>query len=520
MTNTSERSTLGFAKSRHATTATLMLAVLLVLSAVSPSYSAAQQPTNPASGCTPSGTRFDLEPLVNAFFIGSHPFQTQASESVALMLGRGGSGDDLVIGTALDARTFGQQFNQSYSDAYYVGRDNDKCEADFEGLIPFSTGGIAPLVVADPAHDAFFIATAQQFPVVGIGIAKSDAATLLNPSSCPNGTQSNPGACWPIDVLANATPAALLVGNPAIAVDQRKTGTGSGDVYVAASQESPGPLNQITLSACARLNLECSQSIIISGTDTNTEYSTVQVRPDGGITVSYASASNCDYVCSEIQFKFVTCTPAGAPNPPTCNAPVLVKTESNRTGAGVGDSLVAQSLFPRHVHRLESDGKTVTTFLVYDRCGVPLDGLVCSQSRVVYTDSTDNGKTWSALQTVGAAAGQQFLGNLALDASTGTVNFAYYSAQNDSRYKIESQVFLAQIAPGQTSVGTPHQITDALFYGSIDLFDRPSIGVAAGGTGKAGQSHVYIHFTGSTTKGTFNGHAFPIIHNILTRFEY
>jgi hypothetical protein len=474
-----------------------------------------------ASACAPNGNRFDLEPLVNAFFIGSHPFQTQASESVALMLGRGGSGDDLVVGTALDARTFGEQFDQSYSDAYYVARDNDKCEADFEGLIPFSTGGIAPLVVADPAHDAFYIASIESSDAgFGIAVAKSDAATLLNANSCPNGTQTNPGLCWPINGLANQTANALLLENTSIAVDQRKTGTGSGDVYVTASQESEGPLNQIILSACTSSNLACSPAIVISGADTNTEYSTVQVRPDGGITISYASASNCDFVCSEIQFKFVTCTPAGAPNPPNCNAPVLINTESNRTGAGAGDSPVVQSLFARHIHRLESDGKTVTTFLVYDRCGVPLDGLVCPQSQVVYTDSTDNGKTWSALQTVGAVAGQQFLGNLALDASTGTVNFAYYSTQNDSRYKIESQVFLAQIAPGQTSVGTPHQITNALFYGSIDLFDRPSIGVAAGGTGKAGQSHVYIHFTGSTTKGIFNGQAFPIIHNVLTRFEY
>jgi hypothetical protein len=441
-------------------------------------------------------------------------FLTQASESVAFLPHRGGNGDDLVVGAALDARPFGQEFNGSDNDAYYVERDNDNCAADFEGPVPFSTGVNAPLVVADPVHDAFFIATIELFPVLGIAIAKGDAANLLNPTNCPNGTQSNPGACWPIDGLANATPTGLLLGNPTVAVDQRKTGTGGGDVYVSASQENDGP-GYIILSACTNSNLACSPVVVVNGADANPEYSTVQVRPDGGITVSYVNLpSNNVY-----QFKFVNCTPAGAPNPPHCSAPVLVETVNNQTHGIVGDSPVVESIYARHVHRPESDG-TVTTFLVYDECGVPLVGFVCPQSQVVYTNSTDNGKTWSPLQTVGAAPGQEFLGNLALDVSTGTVNIAYYSSQNDSHFKIESQVFLAQIAPGQTSVGAPHQITDALFYGPVDLQGTPSIGVAAGGTGKAGQSRVYIHFTGSTTKGTFNGQGFPIIHNVLTRFEY
>ena len=501
-----------------------MIAVLAVFAMLFGLHSsaAAQQPRKPASGCAPNGNRFNLEPLVNAPFLDSHPFMSQASELVAVLPQRGGNGNDLVVGVAMDARQFFETPLIFPTDAYYVQRDNANCAPDFEGQVPFSATGDSA-VAADPARDAFFIATIdllqEKTLKTVVGIVKSGAANLLNGTNCPNGTQSNPPACWPLAVAVNGTPGFLLLSNPTVAVDQRKTGTGSGDVYVAASQESPGPLNQIVIMACTNSNLKCGKSEIISGADANAEYSTVQVRPDGSITVSYASLSNCDFVCSAVQFKFVNCEPAGAPKPPTCSAPVLVETERNRTGAGVGDSLVVQSLFPRHVHRLESDG-TVTTFLVYDRCGVPLDGLVCSQSQVVYTDSTDNGKTWSPLQTVGAAAGQQFLGNLALDVSTGTVNIAYYSSQNDPRFKIESQVFLAQIAPGQTNVGAPHQITDALFYGRIDLFDRPSIGVAAGGTGKTGQSHVYIHFTGSTTKGTFNGQEFPIIHNLLTRFDY
>jgi len=40
--------------------------------------------------------------------------------------------------------------------------------------------------------------------------------------------------------------------------------------------------------------------------------------------------------------------------------------------------------------------------------------------------------------------GQQFLGNIALDVSTGTVNIRYYSSQNDP-FEIAHADFLAQV---------------------------------------------------------------------------
>ena len=488
---------------------------LLMLTGVVGLSSFANAGSAASSGCSPNGNRFNLEPLVNTPFVGFQPFLTQGSESLAVLPQRGGNGNDLVVGAAQDARSFGQQLVQPPFSAFYVQRDNASCAADFEGLVPLPSPIGEPAVAADPARDAFFIATIFITQNLTIGIVKSAAATLLNGTSCPNGTQSNPAACWPIAGIANPTSTALEVENPTVAVDERKAGTGNGDVYVAANQESNGPLNQIILSACTNSTLACGQAVIVSGGDGSAFYPTVQVRPDGIITVSYVNhPTNAAY-----QFKFATCTPAGAPNPPVCGTPVLVES-TNNTNGDVGDSLIVQSVFARHIHRLESDGKTVTTFLVYDQCTVQLDGFVCPQSQVVLTYSIDDGNTWAPLQTVGPAAGQQFLGNLALDTSTGTVNIAYYSTQNDTRFKIEAQIFLAQIPPGQTTAGPPHQVTDALFYGPFGFLGAETIGVAAGGTGTPGQSHVYIHFTGSTTKAIFNDEAFPIIHNVLTRFDY
>ena len=480
------------------------------------STSVAQQPLNPTSVCTPNGNRFDLEPLTNAAFYG------QYNEAVAVIPNRGGHGSDVVVGGAMDERFMNPaiEYDGFYSPSYYVQRDNSNCAPDFEGGMPILGGFVpigTPVPAADPAHDAFFIATInitdQDF---GVGIVKSTVANLLNAANCPSGTQQNSATCWPIAGIANESTS--NVQNPSIAVDQRTSGTGAGDVYVAATTYISGTVNtQITLSACANSNLLCSAPVVTSGTDNSPLYSSVQVRPDGGITIAYGNGN----LFGPVQFKFVNCKPHGAPNPPTCGAPTLVIDELHPAVGVPGNITAFFEQSPYHVDRLEADGKTVTSFLIYDQCAVPQIGdYFCPKARVLLTYSTDGGKTWSPLQVVGAATGQQFLANIALDVSTGTVNIAYLSSQND-KLTFHTQIFLAQVPPGKTTVATPHQITQTPYDGPYGWGEGATdLSLAAAGSGKTGQSRVYIHFTGSTTKGIYNHQPFRIYHNVLTKYEY
>jgi hypothetical protein len=491
------------------------------------------------SGCNPNGHQFDLEGLVDA------PLFGQADESVALLLARGGDGADLVLGAGLDGRPL--DFVGYPNPLYYVERDNTNCVADFEGGVPGITDGIFgsfvplqgyPQVIADPAHDAFFLAAVFASDTnFAVGIIKSTAANFLNTTNCPNGTQQNPALCWTVGSVTNIVTENTFVGNPTIAVDQRTKGTGAGDVYNTTSwsyENNQGEEAQIILAACTNAELNCSSSVIVSGSDTYAVLPSVQVRADGGITVSYANLVIGNYEYFEYEMKFVNCKPQGAPNPPTCSAPVLVRNEKNPGVVTPGDELNSTDVaFPRHVDRLEADHKTVTTFYIYDQCAVPTYtarevGQTCSKTQVAMAYSTDGGNTWSSVVPVSPnTPGQQFLGNVALDESTGTVNIAYYSSQNDP-LKLRTQIFLAQVLPGQTTVGAIHQVTSTLYDGPTGFlqFDQGDpaaccdyIGVAAAGTGKSGQSHVYIHYTGSVD-GTFNGQKFPIYTNMLTKFEY
>jgi hypothetical protein len=238
----------------------------------------------------------------------------------------------------------------------------------------------------------------------------------------------------------------------------------------------------------------------------------VQVRADGGITVSYANIKFGSVLLdAAYTMRFVNCTPQGAPKAPICTAPILVANETQAVYATI----------PRHVDRLEADGKTVTTFYIYDRCAVPLyhmhgvsNAAICPKTQVVVTSSADGGNTWSPIVPVSPnAPGAQFEGVIALDQSTETVNIAYNSSQNDP-FGL-TQIFLAQIPPGQTTIGAISPVTNILYNGPWG----GTIGVAAAGTGQKGQSRVYIHFLGAT-KGTVNSQGFPIYTNMLTQFDY
>jgi hypothetical protein len=496
-----------------------------------PAFLAAQDLPAATSGCSPNGNRFNLEPQANAL--------SQFNESVAVLLNAGVNGGDLVVGTAQDERGLPPVgFNAGIpADGFYVQRGNSTCVADLEGELPIINSAVPsgePMVVADAAHGAFF---AVDIRTTVLGISKTTAATLLNTTACPNGTVANPVPCWPAGALIDSGSINAFLFDPAIAVDQRTSGTGAGDVYVVVSQANPRQTNitNIYVTVCNNSLSACSSRLAISGADTTTTNPWVQVRPDGGITVSYGELTFTNEI-AQLGIRFVNCTPVGAPNPPTCSAPIAAINETQPLGVSTpGDTPVSGEMsYPRHVDRLESNGTTVTTFLVYDRCDVAITSMdifgvdsFCPKTDVVVASSTDGGASWSAPQKVSTSAGQQFLSNVALDASTGTVNIAYYSTENDP-LKLKPQIFLAQIPSGQITVNTPQQITSAFYGGSIpDLVDVAIIfpgvsyiGLAAAGTGMPGQSHVYIHFTGSTIQGNYGGVPFPVTNNILTSFVY
>ena len=496
---------------------------------------AAQQPTveeEPAKGSVPcnaiAGARFNLEPRPNA---------EPQNEPVADFILNGVSpGDDLIVQAANDWR--GEYPNKKWNDSisgYYVhSSKTSDCSVQFEGGLPdigqtFGFGEES--VAADSVRGAFFIADGR-YPA-GIGLFRATTAALLNPKICPPGThlETQAESCWgqttPVLIGANGT--APGVGN--VVVDERAFGSspGAGDVYVVWNDT----FNYIV--ACNNSLSQCSTPLNFSGDQDQGFYSAfVQVRADGLITISYRLVQ---YVNGPM--SFITCTPAGAPNPPVCQPPTTAAIVPNPLPTAEFPNQVLQNItdafmftFPRHVDRQEPNG-TFTTFMVYDDCKNPYTlppppngqlPTLCLSAEVNMTYSQDGGQTWSTPVSVNVANAHQFYPSITNDASTGTVTIAWYSTQGDPFFH-NVRVFMAQIAPGSTTIGPAQPVTafspidtdpgEEAFYLS-DVY----MGAIARGTGKTGESHLYLSFDSAAVNGTYNKEPLPELNNHITLVTY
>ncbi len=511
------------------------------------------------------GTRFNLEPRTGdpaaALADGEILPMPQNEESVDFLPHRVGGNADLIVGAATDSRGMLGALGRSVS-GYYVHTSGRDCRPQFEGGLPSVvdpngvtlTGMGEAVVAADPSRDAFF-AGDMRFGVnssgtavdTAVGVFRTTATTLTNTAVCPPGSHEyNDAACWPSGIAANTqsedltTSTGFTVNKPHLAVDERPTGsgTGAGDVYVTDTLFNVNTgSSTIQMGACNNSLSACSSSpITISGSDgtapgTFTQLSHVSVRPDGGVTVTYvdvvAKFPECFAApfppCQTFHLKYVTCTPAGAPNPPTCAPPALIVTETQPLI--FGGSLAAENFqliatYPKHDHQVEPDG-TIQTIVVWDRCKVPAIefGFTCPDADVVMTASNNNGATWSPVTSVNTDVHDQFFPWVKTDRSTNTVNIVYYNSENDF-FHHRVQVFLNQIRPGTgnpNQVGVNHVITIKADDPAADpvagafLFGQ-YIGVAARG------GRVYTHYTYNTSQGIYSGGVLaPEQNNHLSR---
>ena len=180
---------------------------------------------------TVAGTRFNLEPRVDA--VG------QTDPAVDFLRNQAATGIDLVVGMSIDAKRGAK---------YDVNRDED-CAPEFEGTLPLFASPVegfeplhalgSPLVRIDAGRNAAFIASLfTNFYVGGMGVFRTTSTTLLDPAACPTGrhTAAQTVNCWPKRVLI--APSFGFLDSPTIAVDQRTSGIGAGSVYIALRQMS------------------------------------------------------------------------------------------------------------------------------------------------------------------------------------------------------------------------------------------------------------------------------------------
>ena len=476
------------------------------------------------NGCGINGTVFNLEPAVNA--------APQGGESLDFIYNGGTAGADLVVASANDfrsgiVRTF-----------YYTHRTSTGCSPAFEGALPdlmglsgeADSGDGGAVVAADPARGAFFIADQHLGSnniggTTAIGVFRTTSANLVSTAVCPSGTHTSAqaAACWPARRLINPLPKPMIQFSqefPSLAVDSRTAGLGAGDVYITGTEFDAGEDTSRTwLVACTNNLGLCSSPVFISGSDSNTLFSDVHVRPDGGITVSYVDEVFSPSTVFDI--RYTACQPGGAPFTPVCSPPGLVSAEGNPV-----EFLMTEPVFPvtspKHAHRV--DAGVTQTFVVWNRCKVT-GSFLCPDSDVAMKFSTNNGASWSPLTAVDTGPDDQFLPAISTDVSRQTVNIAYFNNHIDPIFQHLVLVDLVQIPTGTTTPTAPINITttpDDLTTGALGLsFESfESIGLAVKGTGSLGASRIYDSYSYNLRFGSYNGIPGPQQDNYLSSFRY
>lgn len=477
----------------------------------------------------------------------------QNEEAIDFLYNRVAAGVDLIVGGAND---FGDRLPDSFM-GYYVNRDAD-CSAEYEGGTPpiddpleASTqifGGGDPVVVADPGRNAFFLADLRlDETTTGIGVMRSLSTTLLNTTSCPDGTHSTSqsGNCWPTRRLVLARPTVSppddIVDKPHMGVDERTSGTGSGQVYVVATDFAAAGTSSISLAVCNNALTTCTSPMTVSGGDTVAHFAHVSVRPSGAISISWTNLVDAGGVPAA-QIRYRACAAATVPSQPACDPVRTVFTDTQPiVYSGVGGSLGAQHFrietYPKHDHRRDANG--VETYIVWDHCKKPLIDLfvsfVCPDADVVMAASTNNGVSWSAPAGVNTGLDDQFFPWIRTDRSRNVVNIVYYNSNPDPTFQHRVRVELKHINPGGATpdpITDTHVITTLLNEPDADIlvsafggvFFQPEfgdyIGVAARGNGADGGSRAYPHFTYNNYQATYNGASVPNSNNHLSRLNY
>jgi hypothetical protein len=249
--------------------------------------------------------------------------------------------------------------------------------------------------------------------------------------------------------------------------------------------------------------------------DTSTQFSHIALRPDGVITISYASFvfnPNVNPSLSQsVDIKLVTCRPNSAPAPPACSAPSLVAHEAQPIPSleRIAQQGFRISTYPTHDNRFNPSKGEYEEFVVWTRCADPPIFPVgkgefyyweqCPNSDVVKSYSTGSGgaMSWSPAIPVNANTNDQFFSWVRTDHDKNVVNIVYHSSENDSEGHL-LQVMENDIDSGKYSVGKSKVLTKTKtnasadpILGDLNPFFGDYIGIAA----KKGRA--YIHFTGT-----------------------
>jgi hypothetical protein len=416
----------------------------------------------------------------------------------------------LVLGGTIDVR--GARFDPGMnSTGWQLSRDGGASLLK-EGLLPAVSEGGADTrpSIGDPvdrigrhcklyASSVNFDPERQYSSTMGIGLYKSDAATLASPT-CGNNGLSDPD-CWPTRRYAAFSSATHFFDKEWMDVG----GTGDGEhVWVTYSDFDVARefRSEIFAVRCRADLAGCTRPIPVSVDDVDVQDSYVTIGPDGRTYVTWTQIQGLRDDAGQV-FTFK-----------------LRIAERGATSFGPERVIFREQLplpFDGHLHAVDFRTNTIPkntvlmvhgaprVFLVWDACRARPEDFLCEEPVIKLTHSDTDGASWSR-PSVLSRGGDNYFPTIA--AGSTKLAVAWYTSRFDPRFHNQQDVELATLTRSGvvtrvrrlTKVSNETEadpVVGGFFIG--DYFEVAVQGRTA-----------WVHFNANYRKVRFLGEGFPI----------
>jgi hypothetical protein len=293
----------------------------------------------------------------------------------------------------------------------------------------------------------------------GIAVYRSDPATLR---SCPGGADAS---CWPVRrAVAEAAPGHFLDKEWMHTGVSGTAGLVVWTTYTDFVNDLEAPLGFTSASIkavrCSADLRSCTAPILISGTDTDVQFSDVTVGPDGRVYVTWSEVigelpSDPGFPSQRFVHK-LRIAPAGS----TAFGPARVIAVENQP-IPFGGFLQANDF--RVTTYVKSEvamvGGKARVFAVWDACNPRLEDFVCEFPLIKLTWSDDDGATWSPPKRM-STGGVNYFPTISADrASNGQLALAWFTNRFDPAFNNRQDVELVTVDPRAVAVEKRQRVT-------------------------------------------------------------
>ncbi|MEP6651441.1 MAG: hypothetical protein ABJA74_16240, partial [Lapillicoccus sp.] len=369
----------------------------------------------------------------------------QNEESV----GACGSRPDVVLGGTNDYR--GLVNPKGNFTGWHLSTDGGRSLAN-EGLLPTlpvfgkqTPSGGDPVDVATQDCSFLYAGSLNYDPndpfgkPSGVGVYRTTPARL---AACAGGDTP---ACWPVRrIVAQTRARDRFLDKEWMTVG--RSGNAGRVVWVTYSDfDVSGPVGfnggSIKAVRCTEDLSTCTRPILISGDDSDVQFSDVTIDPSGRTYITWSEIQGeLEGTPQTFIHKLRVAEPGSTAFGPT--RVVFRETRAIPFGGSLHADGFRIATYPKNTVKIVNGGPRV--FVTWDACGVRILDTICEDAQIKLTHSDDLGRTWSRPAAV-SVGNENYFPTIAKDRNDAAVTLAYYTNRFDPVFHNRQDVELLTV---------------------------------------------------------------------------